>query len=169
MAQAHSTAHLPSTSPRQAFVELEESFPSRISVVSPFVDQVMRFITTFREADGSEIDIEVALREAILNAVIHGNAENPSKRVYVTTRCSADGEVSITVRDQGQGFDSRAVPDPTSAEHLMSTGGRGIYLMRALMDEVSFEEGGTVVYMRKTPPAWRLQQDSAGQPQSRWR
>jgi anti-sigma regulatory factor (Ser/Thr protein kinase) len=60
-----------------------------------------------------------------------------------------DGEVSITVRDEGRGFDSNAVPDPTSRENLLFTHGRGIYLMKTLMDEVSFEEGGSVVRMRK--------------------
>jgi len=60
-----------------------------------------------------------------------------------------DGEVSITVRDEGRGFDSNAVPDPTFLENLLFTNGRGIYLMKTLMDEVAFEEGGAVVRMRK--------------------
>jgi len=60
-----------------------------------------------------------------------------------------DGEVSITVRDEGNGFDSSAVLDPTFRENLLFTHGRGIYLMRTLMDEVSFEDGGAVVRMRK--------------------
>jgi serine/threonine-protein kinase RsbW len=111
----------------------------------------MVFINRFRNVDGSEIDIEIALREALTNAVIHGNHEDPANRVYVVCRCSTDGNVSITIRDQGQGFDSRAVPDPTAPETLLSTHGRGIYLMRAFMDEVCFEEGGSVVYMRKKP------------------
>ena len=109
--------------------------------------------------DGTEVDIEVALREALLNAVIHGNREDPGKRVYLRVRCRADGEVSIAIRDEGAGFESGSVPDPTAPEHRLSTHGRGIYLMRALMDEVSFEEGGTVVHMRKSPssPPYRSQ------------
>jgi serine/threonine-protein kinase RsbW len=62
-----------------------------------------------------------------------------------------DGEVSIEVRDEGRGFDSDAVLDPTARENLLFTHGRGIYLMKTLMDEVSFEEGGSVVRMRKNP------------------
>jgi serine/threonine-protein kinase RsbW len=83
--------------------------------------------------------------------VIHGNGndDDPCKSVYVTCRCYMDGEVSITVRDQGRGFDSNAVLDPTLLENLLFTHGRGIYLMKTLMDEVSFEEGGSVVQMRK--------------------
>ena len=132
-----------------AFVELRQSFPSQVQLISPFVDQLMRFIRRFRPTDGSEIDIEMAIREALANAVVHGNGENPGKQVQVECRCYMDGEVSITVRDEGPGFDSSAVSDPTTPESRLVDHGRGIYLMRTLMDEVSFEESGVVVYMRK--------------------
>jgi serine/threonine-protein kinase RsbW len=61
----------------------------------------------------------------------------------------ADGEVSIVVEDEGNGFENGVVPDPTSPDNLLKTGGRGIYLMRAFMDEVHFENGGSAVHMRK--------------------
>ena len=109
----------------------------------------MLFIAEVRKADGSELNIEIALREALANAVIHGNGENPNKRVYVVCHCSTDGELSISIRNQGEGFDSRAVPDPTTPENSLSTHGRGICVMRAFMDEVRFEEGGSVVHMRR--------------------
>jgi serine/threonine-protein kinase RsbW len=149
MAHTQSLSLLPRTAYSAPFVELRQSLTSRVAVVSPFVDQLMRFILNFRMADGSEIDIEMSLREALANAVIHGNGDNSCKSVYVTCRCYMDGEISITVRDQGRGFDSKAVPDPTVLENLLFTHGRGIYLMKTLMDEVSFEEGGSVVRMRK--------------------
>jgi serine/threonine-protein kinase RsbW len=109
----------------------------------------MRVILKFRRADGSETDIELALHEALANAVIHGNSGSSGKRIYVTCRCYMDGEVSITVRDEGRGFDSSAVPDPTFQGHLLLTHGCGIYLMKVLMDEVCFEERGAAVMMRK--------------------
>jgi len=121
----------------------------------------MRFILKFRSPDGTEADIEMALREALANAVIHGNGENSCKRIYVECRCYMDGEVSITVRDEGKGFDSSAVLDPTLLENLLFTHGRGIYLMKALMDEVSFEEGGAVVIMRKKANANSVEQRSS--------
>ena len=93
--------------------------------------------------------IETALHEALANAVIHGNHENPEKQVSVTCRFSMDGEVSITIRDQGDGFDCQALNDPTDQQNLLATHGRGVYLMRALMDEVAFEETGNVVRVRK--------------------
>ena len=113
----------------------------------------MTFIRNFRKADGSELEIETAVREAISNAIIHGNHEDPYKRVHVTCRCNSDEEVMITVRDEGPGFRSDAVPDPTAPENRLSTHGRGIYLMRMLMDEVSFVNGGSVVSMRKNSNA----------------
>ncbi len=153
MAQTHTCAPRLPTSQRKPFVESKQFLPSQLHAVSPFIDRLMGFVAMFRGAHDSEVDIEIALREAILNAVIHGNAEAPAKRVYVTCRCAIDGEVSITIRDEGKGFDIGAVRDPTTPENLLSTHGRGIYLMKTLMDEVSFEDGGTVVHMRKKPTA----------------
>lgn len=130
------------------YMELQQSFPSLVEAISPSVAQVMRFMGNFRKEDGSESEIETALSEALANAVIHGNGENSCKRVYVDCRCYR-GEVSITVRDEGQGFDTNTVPDPTTPENRLLRHGRGIYLMKALMDEVSFEDRGAVVHMRK--------------------
>jgi len=149
MAHTQSLSFLPRNGPSVPFVELRQSLPSKVAGVSLFADQVMRFILNFRSVDGSETDIEMALHEALANAVVHGNGENSAKRVYVDCRCYMDGEVSITVRDEGRGFDYSAIPNPTFRENLLLTHGRGIYLIKTLMDEVSFEEGGAVVMMRK--------------------
>ena len=135
------------------FVELHQCAASSATEIPPLVDRLMRFIKLFMERFGMAKDaedvIEIAIGEALANAVIHGNRENRDKNVDVTCRCSMDGEVLIIVRDQGTGFESSAVPDPTEPERLFLTAGRGLHLMRALMDEVSFEENGTVVRMRK--------------------
>ena len=113
-------------------------------------------------ADGTEIDIEVALHEALANAVIHGNGDNSGKKVYVRCRCYMDGEVSITVRDEGKGFDGSRVLDPTLRENLLFTHGRGIYLMKTFMDEVCFEENGSVVRMRKNSNFGATEQRRSG-------
>ena len=147
------SAGLSDASHFSSFVELRQSLPSMVEAISPFLDQLMRFVKKFRNEDGNEVDIEIALREALTNAIVHGNHEDPEKRVYVGTRCSQDGEVSFTIRDQGKGFDYLVLPDPTAPWNRLSLHGRGIYLMRAFMDEVRFEEGGTVVKMRKEPNA----------------
>jgi serine/threonine-protein kinase RsbW len=97
MVHNQSLSPLPRNADSVPFIELRQSLPSTVAAVSLFTDQLMRFILKFRSADGSEIDIEMALREALANAVIHGNGENSYKRVYVDCRCYMDGEVSITV------------------------------------------------------------------------
>ena len=130
------------------FVGLRNILPSDISVISPFIDQLMPFISRFR-GNRNNLEIELALREALVNAIIHGNQNDPRKRVYVNCRCTSDGDVSITVEDEGNGFEHDAVPDPTALDNRLRTNGRGIYLMRTLMDEVDFKEGGSIVHMRK--------------------
>jgi serine/threonine-protein kinase RsbW len=71
------------------------------------------------------------------------------KRVYVVCRCTADTEVSLTVQDEGSGFEVGSVPDPTTADDRLLTHGRRIYLMKTLMDEVRFEQCGAAVCMHK--------------------
>ena len=132
-----------------SFVELRHTLPTHVDIVSPFVDQMMRFISRFRVTEGDNFEIELALREALSNAIVHGNQQDPDKCVYVKCRCTEDGEVSITVEDEGGGFKSDTVPDPTSPDNRLRTHGRGIYLMRTSMDEVRFERDGSVVHMRK--------------------
>jgi serine/threonine-protein kinase RsbW len=132
-----------------SFVELRNTLPSYLEIVSPFVNQLMRFISKFRKDDGTNFEIELAVHEALVNAVVHGNQEDVHKHVYVNCRCTTDGEVLITVEDEGQGFKSDAVPDPTSPDNCLRTHGRGIYLIKTLMDEVDSEQGGSVVHMRK--------------------
>jgi serine/threonine-protein kinase RsbW len=135
------------------FVELHQCFASRASAISPFVDQLMRFIRLFMGRFGIAKDtageIEIAISEALANAVIHGNHEDAAKHVDVICRCSMAGEVVIIVRDQGEGFDGGTAPGPTEPERVFLTSGRGLHLMRTVMDNVSIEENGTVVRMRK--------------------
>lgn len=151
MAHSHALASQGYGSESRPYVELRQSVPSQIESISPFLDQLIRFIKRFRSGDGSEVDIEIAVGEALMNAVVHGNREDPNKRVCVTSRCGEDGDVSITVRDEGEGFDWRVVRDPTAPENILSSHGRGIYLIRTLMDEVNFEQNGRVLKMRKGP------------------
>ena len=130
-------------------IQFEFSLRSEVGDISPFVATLLHLMRKCQWVPGSEEDIAIALREALANAVIHGNHEDPTKTLYVGCRCGAD-EVSIVIRDEGQGFDLGDVPDPTTPKNIEFNHGRGIYLMRALMDEVRFEQGGTAVYMRRS-------------------
>jgi len=91
------------------------------------------------------------VREAVTNAMVHGNQEDEAKSVEVVFNCHGN-ELEIEVRDQGEGFDPGSVPDPTDPANLMKTSGRGIFLMRTFMDDVQYvprPEGGTAVRMSK--------------------
>ena len=82
-------------------------------------------------------NIAMAVREAAVNAVLHGNAHDPAKKVFVVYERAGDALI-ITVTDQGKGLEPDCIPDPLSPENLMKGSGRGIFLIRAFMDEVRF-------------------------------
>ncbi|TAM81677.1 MAG: ATP-binding protein [Acidobacteria bacterium] len=110
-----------------------------------------------------EFHIEMAVHEAVINAIHHGNKEDPSKKVHIRFLVFEDG-IEIHVRDEGQGFDLSTVPDPLARENILSDSGRGIFLVRKFMDEFRVEKssaGGTEVIMAKhlTP---RIQSNQGG-------
>lgn len=132
-------------------LEINAQMPSEIKAISPLVDRLTRIIEESHSVPGDEPAVGLAFREALNNAVLHGNRLDPCKLVQVQCRCELDKGVSIVVKDQGRGFDPYAIPDPSLVGNLDAEHGRGILLMRWLMDEVSFEFGfrGTEVHMRK--------------------
>jgi serine/threonine-protein kinase RsbW len=134
-----------------SLLEIEAWMRSEIKAISPLTDRLMRLIEGSRCVAGDERAVELALREALSNAVIHGNGMDAHKLVRIRCRCELGKGVSIIVTDSGQGFDPNAVPDLLAVERLGADHGRGIHLMKLAMDEVSFERGGTEVHMRKGP------------------
>ena len=122
-----------------------------IELVQAVVDDLLR---------EAQLDDEIrhwvglAVREAVANAIKHGNRVDETKRVRVDARID-EAEVVIRVTDQGPGFDPGEVKDPLAPENLLRPGGRGIFYMRKLMDQVEFrfgEDGGTEVVLRKQVP-----------------
>ncbi len=134
---------------------------SEIALISPLVDWLMNLIATSHCVCGEEQLVELALREALSNAMLHGNSLDARKLVHVRCCCEFGKGVFILVRDQGPGFDPNNVPNPLAVENLGAEHGRGIHLMKLAMDQVSFERQGTEVRMRKASgpkhemPAWR--------------
>ncbi|MGB1841724.1 MAG: ATP-binding protein, partial [Longimicrobiales bacterium] len=90
------------------------------------------------------LNFRVGLTEALSNAMMYGNGHDPSKNVVVEVVMS-QGCLQATVRDQGTGFDPTLVPDPTLPENLSRSCGRGLFLMRELLDEVSYNDRGNEV------------------------
>lgn len=97
--------------------------------------------------------IAMAVREAMINAVMHGNGYSSDKRVNLSFE-ETGGNLVITIADEGPGLDPDDVPDPLAPENLMKQSGRGIFLMRAFMDEVKFRklEPGTEITLIKRIP-----------------
>ena len=93
-------------------------------------------------------DVHVGFEEALRNAMIHGNRNDPDKKVTIETEIS-DNTVIICIEDEGDGFDPGELPDPTVGENLLREGGRGVYLINHLMDEVIYENGGRRLIMKK--------------------
>jgi len=132
-----------------SILEIDSWMPSAIQAISPQVDRMMRLIEGSKCIPGAEPDVELALREALDNAVVHGNQEDPETKVHIRCRCGPGNEISIVVTDQGNGFDfgktvSNGITSDPASEH-----GRGIQLMKAYMDDVHFERGGAEVHMRR--------------------
>src|SRR5258708_26299434 len=142
-------ANLPSTRGSGSLLEVDAWIPSEIKAISPLVDRLMRLIEGSHCIIGEEHAVELALREALSNAVVHGNRLDAHKLVRVRCRCKVGKGISLIVSDQGQGFDAHNVPDSVAAENLEAEHGRGIRLMKFVMDEVSFQQRGTEVHMCK--------------------
>ena len=134
-----------------SLLEIKASIPSELNAISTLVDRMMRLIEGAHCVAGEEYDVELALREALNNAVVHGNRLNARKFVHIRCRCRVGNGISLVVSDQGEGFDARTVHDPLAAGNLEGEHGRGIQLMKSAMDLVSFERRGTAVHMRKRP------------------
>lgn len=117
--------------------------------VDPVVAQVMESVRELKCMDGKEDAIELALQEALANAVVHGAKEDPSKIVECIVACDEQRGVLIIVRDPGEGFDPNGIPTCTMGENLYSNHGRGIFLINQLMDEVKFRKNGTEIHMVK--------------------
>ncbi len=128
-----------------------EVIPSTPEALSNVQEKVLAVVKDLPCAPSELEGLSIALWEALANAVLHGNRNDPSKRVVVACFCECEegGGLLLVVQDEGSGFDPKEVPDPTGAAAIDSLHGRGIFLMRHLVDEVRFEHGGSEVLLRK--------------------
>src|ERR1700746_428123 len=135
---------------RSSILEIDSWMPSKVQAISPTVDRLMRLIEGSQCVRGKEFDVELALREALGNAVVHGNQENPEKKVHIRARCGPGKGISIVVTDQGKGFAFEEIADYGRTSDPSGAHGHGIQLMKAYMDDVHFSRGGSEVHMRKS-------------------
>jgi serine/threonine-protein kinase RsbW len=144
---ANRSPHLSDIQAQQPVLPFHKIIPSDPSLLDDAVAGIRAAID--RTACSEEVeDIALAAREAVANAIVHGNQCDPAKAVGVSVAVNENCDLLIVVRDWGSGFDPSKLPDPTAAENLLTNHGRGIFLMKQLMDEVDFKfDHGTEVRM----------------------
>ncbi len=123
------------TAPQRVSYRMESTLES-VNKAEEMADQIAAQAGVDEDSRGG---IAMAVREGMINAILHGNAYDTGKRVNLTFEQNGQ-ELIITITDQGAGFVPDEVPDPLAPENLLKTSGRGIFLMRAFMDEVRFRK-----------------------------
>jgi serine/threonine-protein kinase RsbW len=134
---------------RSPSMHFEVSLPADVAAISPVVSWVMRLVSELDYAAGKEFEIEMALREALANAILHGCKADPAMKIECAVTGDRTSGIQIVVRDPGNGFDPNSLPSATDDSNLLADHGRGILLISKLMDEVKHEQNGTVIRMRK--------------------
>jgi serine/threonine-protein kinase RsbW len=130
-------------------LKLQATLAADKDSIDPVVRSIMDLVRQMKCADGREDAIELALAEALANAVVHGAKSDPTKIVECDVACDEKHGMLIVVRDPGVGFDPANVPDPCHGENVFSNHGRGIFLINQLMDEVKFQKNGSEIHMLK--------------------
>lgn len=122
------------------------SIPSlieNIRIIESFIDNARE---KFKLNDDIYGNIMISVTECVSNAIIHGNKKDKKKVVNIELRF-LDDQVRFIVEDEGEGFDFQSLKDPTAPEQIQKLGGRGVYIMKHLSDEVQFEDEGRIVIL----------------------
>ena len=137
--------------PNKVHLQFEREIPSTLDAAESLINDAMKVVLRTETGRRHSEEIELALREAVINAIVHGNRSDPHKKVHVCCACDEHDHVFLVVQDEGTGFDPRSLPDCTRPENLLATHGRGIFLINQLMDHVQFDKGGREIRMVKAP------------------
>jgi anti-sigma regulatory factor (Ser/Thr protein kinase) len=125
------------------------TIPADPAAIPAVTDGVVEVLEEKHWPKEDVVAVQLALQEAVANAIRHGCRGDVSKHVQLSVSCDESGEVVIVVRDPGSGFDPRAIADPLDTANILKPSGRGIFLINGLMDHVQFADGGREVQMRK--------------------
>jgi len=135
--------------PDKLVLKLKITLAADRNAIDPVVQGIMDVVRNTQCATGKEDAIELALTEALANAVVHGAKGDPQKIVECDVVCDETRGMLIVVRDPGPGFDPNSIPSPVMGENIYSNHGRGIFLINELMDEVQFHNNGKEIHMLK--------------------
>lgn len=128
--------------------KIEFEFPSAISLMHSILDYLMKRVEKVGVIDAKKSNLFIALDEAFVNAIKHGNKFDANKIVRISAEVSSK-EARFTIEDEGEGFNISEIPDPTNPENLFKTSGRGVLFIHNIMDEVSYNSRGNRVTMVK--------------------
>ncbi len=131
---------------------LDQKLPTDLKKISPFIDRVCREIFELTADKKQAYNIKLVLEEALTNAMRHGNKLKLSAKVKVLITADR-ARITADIHDQGSGFDFNGLADPTQGANTQRPSGRGVFLMRKLMDSVEFYDNGSGVRMTKKFPA----------------
>jgi anti-sigma regulatory factor (Ser/Thr protein kinase) len=123
--------------------------PADPRAIPTVTDGVVHMLQSKHWSEDDVMAVELALQEAVANAIRHGCNNDPTKHLQCCVTCDESGEIIIVVRDPGSGFDAGALSNPLDAANILKPSGRGIFLINGLMDEVGFRDGGRELQMRK--------------------
>lgn len=133
---------------KQIREKIEFEFPSAISLMHSILDYLMKRVEKVGVVDAKKSNLFIALDEAFVNAIKHGNKFDANKIVRISAEVSSK-EARFTIEDEGEGFNVSEIPDPTNPENLFKTSGRGVLFIHNIMDEVSYNSRGNRLTMVK--------------------
>jgi len=122
--------------------------PSKLDEAIRWIEEIVSQVERLGYGKEDIFSIRLCLEEALTNAIMHGNKENPQKSVVIEYELTPE-QVKVCVEDEGEGFDPNELPDPTSNNHLLSLYGRGVFLMQQFMDNVSYNPKGNCITLIK--------------------
>ena len=128
---------------------LDVNLPADAEAIATAVDTISETLIRLEVPEQKRFEVALAVQEALANAVVHGCGNDPSKQVRCRLQSDSQGRIVIIVTDPGPGFTPQVLSDPKQGEKLYADHGRGVYLIRQLMDEVHFEQPGNEIRMWK--------------------
>jgi len=124
------------------------SIPSRLNLVRDTCLGMLKKIEKFHLSESDLFDLRLCIEESLINAVKYGNKLDKNLKVDISVKVD-ENKVEVAILDQGEGFDYNTLPDPTVNSNILKSSGRGVYLVRHLMDEVRFNDKGNQITLVK--------------------